>query len=172
MTQVVLVDDHGNEIGLEEKFAAHQKPFPLHRAISIVIFDKAKTKMLITQRSAKKPTWPMFWSNAVCSHPYPGESFQEAADRRIFEEVGFRTKLTEINRFSYEAEMKGGIWGEHEYDAVFEGTYDGEVNPNPDEIADYKWIILEDLKKDLESEPDKFTPWFKLVFDMVYTSAK
>ncbi len=163
--QVVLIDDNDKVVGYKEKFATHKVPVPLHRAISIVIFNKDKSEILITQRAKIKPTWPLFWSNTVCSHPYDGESYQEAVDRRISEEVGFRTKLTEKFRFTYEATMDNGVWGEHEYDVVFTGTYDGEVKPNLDEIADYKWIKIEDLKNDLKENPKKYTPWFKIILE-------
>jgi isopentenyl-diphosphate delta-isomerase len=163
--QVVLIDDNDKIVGYKEKFAAHKVPVPLHRAISIVIFNKDKNQILITQRAKTKPTWPLFWSNTVCSHPYDGESYQEAADRRIFEEAGFRTKLTEKFRFVYEAVMDNNVWGEHEYDVVFTGIYEGKVNPDPNEIADYRWIEVQDLKKDLKENPDKYTPWFRIILE-------
>ena len=163
MTQVVLVDRNGKAIGLEEKYKVHKIPVPLHRAISIVIFSPDKKQMLITKRSVKKPTWPYFWSNAVCSHPYPKETYQQAAERRLTEELGIRTPLKEVFRFIYKAEMDNKIWGEHEYDVVFTGNYVGPVNPDPDEIAGYKWIEVKKLKEDINKDPQKYTPWFKIL---------
>ena len=162
MTQVILVDKSDKIIGYKEKVEAHKNPVPLHRAISIVIFDKSGQKTLLTKRSFKKPTWPLFWSNTVCSHPYRNESYQKAAERRIFEEAGFRTKLTEVFRFTYEAKYDE-VWGEHENDVVFKGEYEGPVNPNPDEIADYKWVEVGKLKEDINKNPKKYTPWFKII---------
>ena len=163
MTNVILVDENDKVLGLKEKFAAHKIPVPLHRAISVVVFNKDKTEMLITKRSAKKPTWPYFWTNAVCSHPYPKETYQKAAERRIKEELGFRTPLKEVFRFIYKAEMDNEIWGEHELDHVFVGTYDGAIFLDPDEAAGYEWISLKDLKKDLKRNSNKYTPWFKII---------
>lgn len=165
MTQVVLVDKDDKILGFKEKLETHKIPVPLHRAISIVIFNQDKTKMLVTQRAKFKPTWPLLWSNAVCSHPYPNETYQQAANRRIFEEVGFKTKLKEVFRFTYAAEMDNKIWGEHEYDIVFTGTYDGEVNPNPEEVADYEWIGVSELVRDITKHPKKYTPWFKIILE-------
>ena len=128
-----------------------------------MILSKDKTEMLITKRSRKKPVWPYFWSNAVCSHPYPEESYQHAAERRIYEELGFRTKLKEIAKFTYKADMDNGVWGEHEMDMIFVGQYQGKINPNPDEIEGYEWLTLKDLKKDLKNNPKKYTPWFKII---------
>lgn len=162
--QVVLVDKNDKVLGLKEKYAAHKNPAPLHRAISIVIFNNNKTEMLITKRSRKKPTWPSFWSNTVCSHPLPSETYQEAAGRRLFEEMGFRTPLKKLFKFIYKAEMDK-TWGEHELDVVFAGQYEGRVSPNPDEVEGYEWIEIRKLKEDLKQNPDKYTPWFKIILE-------
>jgi isopentenyl-diphosphate delta-isomerase len=161
--QIVLVDEQDKELGLKEKYVAHKAPFPLHRAISIVIFNGDKSQMLITKRSAKKPTWPYYWSNSVCSHPYPGETYATAAKRRLYEELGFNTSLKEVFHFTYNAVMDNGIWGEHELDHVFVGSFEGKICPNPDEVAGYEWIEIGELKRDLKENPKKYTPWFKTI---------
>lgn len=165
MTQVVLVDINDKVLGLKEKFATHKIPVPLHRAISIVIFNKDKSEMLITKRSINKPTWPYFWSNAVCSHPYPDESYQKAAERRLYEELGFKTSLKEVFNFIYKGVMDNGVWGEHELDHVFVGQYEGKIIADPLEVAGYEWIKIEELKKDLKTNPKKYTPWFKIILE-------
>ena len=164
--QVVLVDKNDGIMGLKEKFAAHKNPVPLHRAISVVIFSPDRKKMLIQKRAETKPTWPLFWSNTVCSHPYKDEDYAHAASRRLKEEMGFSTSLKELYRFIYEAEMDK-TWGEHELDAVFVGTYSGEVNPDPNESADYKWIEVDELKKDMKENPQIYTPWFIMILKKV-----
>jgi isopentenyl-diphosphate Delta-isomerase len=163
--QIVLVDENDKVLGFKEKFATHRIPVPLHRAISIVIFNKNKSQMLITKRSAGKPTWPYFWTNAVCSHPYPNESYATAASRRLYEELGFKTPLKEAFKFIYKAEMDNGIWGEHELDHVFVGKYQGKICPNPDEVAGYEWIGIGELKRDLRQNSKKYTPWFKIILN-------
>jgi isopentenyl-diphosphate delta-isomerase len=166
---IVLVDKNDKVLGLKEKFATHKIPVPLHRAISIVIFDRDNSGMLITKRAKTKPTWGGFWTNAVCSHPLPHETYQEAADRRLYEELGFKTKLKEVFKFSYKAEMKKDavsgkkIWGEHELDHVFVGNYEGQIVPNPSEADGYEWISLKNLKKEMRDDPKKYTPWFKII---------
>jgi isopentenyl-diphosphate delta-isomerase len=170
MTQVVLVDRCDKVLGLKEKFATHKVPVPLHRAISIVIYNKDKNQMLITKRSIYKPTWPYFWSNAVCSHPYPNETYPKAAERRLFEELGFKTALRKAFKLTYEAKMDNGIWGECELDNIFIGKYEGKITPNPQEVAGYEWIGVRELKKDLKANPKKYTPWFKLILKKLNNS--
>lgn len=163
--QLVLVDVNDRILGHKEKFATHKIPVPLHRAISIVIFNKDKTEMLITKRAKVKPTWPEFWTNAVCSHPYPKETYQKAAERRICEELGFKTKLKEIFFFTYEVKMDNKVWGEHELDHVFTGVYEGLVKPDPDETSDYEWVKIGELKKDIRKNPKRYSPWFIIILN-------
>jgi len=162
--QVVLVDETDNVVGYEEKYAAHKNPVPLHRAISVVIYDQGRKRMLLQKRVGSKPTWPLYWSNAVCTHPMDGESYEDCAHRRLKEEFGFDTKLEEKYRFTYEADYDGE-WGEHEFDVVFTGVYEDSVKPNPEEVAEYKWIDIQELEKDLQENPKLYTPWFKMIIE-------
>jgi isopentenyl-diphosphate delta-isomerase len=67
--QVVLVDKNDKVVGYKDKLEAHKNPVPLHRAVSVLIFNSGKDKVLIQKRSKNKPTWPLYWSNTVCTHP-------------------------------------------------------------------------------------------------------
>ena len=162
MVKVVLVDKDDKVVGFEEKTKAHKNPVPLHRAISVLIYDKDRKKMLLQKRASNKPTWPLYWSNATCTHPLKGETYRHAAQRRLKEEMGFSTPLKQIFKFSYHAKYDD-IWGENELDAVFEGYYEGAVKPDPIEAADYKWVSLKELKKDVKKNPGKYSPWFKII---------
>jgi isopentenyl-diphosphate delta-isomerase len=133
---------------------------PLHRAVSVVICDKANKKMLLQKRSASKSTWPGFWSNTTCTHPLPGESYQKAAERRLFEEMGIKTPIREVFRFVYKAGYDK-TWGEHEYDVVFKVECNGYVKPNPSEADGYKWLDICKLKKDVKENKNFYYPWFK-----------
>ena len=160
---MVLVNENDKVLGFKEKFATHKIPVPLHRAISIVILSNSKDHMLITKRVRTKPTWGGFWTNAVCSHPYPEETYQQAAERRLYEELGFKTPLKEVFKFSYQAEMSNKVWGEHELDHTFVGIYEGPIHPNPEEVDGYEWISLKKLNRDLKANSKKYSPWFKII---------
>lgn len=156
---VILVDEEDTEIGISEKIEAHKNP-KLHRAFSIFIFD-SKGKMLIHQRAHGKYHCPDLWTNACCSHPKPNESTDDAAHRRLVEEMGFDTKLDELFHFIYKAPFDNGLT-EWELDHVFLGTFEGEIVPNPEEVGDFKYIDLDELEEDIKNNPDNYTPWFKI----------
>lgn len=162
--EIVLVDKKGKFKGLISKEAAHLNPTSLHRAISVLIFDR--DKLLIQKRAKNKKTWPLYWANTCCSHPRLKESFKKAAERRLFEEMGIKVKLKRMFKIVYESKFNKK-WGENEYDWVFKGEYKGRLNPDPKEVAEHKWIKIKDLKKDIVINPDIYTPWFKLILERV-----
>lgn len=166
MPQVVLVDRQNRKIGVEEKLVAHKKGL-LHRAISIFIFN-SKGELLLQQRAKNKYHSAGLWSNTVCSHPAPGESFAHAAHRRLEEEMGFDCKLKKLYCFIYQTEFDNGL-SENEYDCVFVGEFNGQPKPNPVEVAAYRWQNLDDLKQDILKHGDIYTFWLKLALEQVAT---
>lgn len=161
---VILVDQDDRQIGVAEKLEAHEKGL-LHRAISILVFNSDK-KILLQKRSKTKYHSGGLWANTCCSHPRPGESLDEAVHRRLPEEMGVDCLLAEKFSFLYKTKFENGLI-EHELDHVFFGTYDGSVNPNPDEAEDYKWVSWEFLMNDLEKNPDTYVFWLHEIVKIV-----
>src|SRR3989344_6339973 len=166
--KTVLVDPNDRIIGFQEVKKAHFNPVPLHRAISVIIFNKKGDQMLIHQRAQNKFTWPGFWTNTCCTNVRPSETYLACAKRRLFEEMGIRTPLKKLFKFTYQAEYDQ-TYGENEVDTVFKGIYEGKIIPDPAEIGDYKWIKLTSLKKDIQNNPQFYTPWFKIIMEKLST---
>lgn len=158
---VILVDEHDVQTGIMEKMEVHQKAL-LHRAFSIFIFND-KGEILLHKRADKKYHSGGLWTNACCSHPQPGEEILAAAEIRLQEEMGFCTKLTKAFDFIYKAPFENGLT-EHEFDHVFIGTYDDDILPNADEVSDYCFKSMEEIKDSVQSHPKKYTEWFKIAF--------
>ena len=141
--QVILVDKNDNQLGLMPKMEAHEKAV-LHRAFSVFIFNK-KGELMLQQRAAHKYHSPLLWTNTCCSHQRNGETNLEAGKRRLQEEMGFVTSLSEVFSFIYKAPFDNGLT-EHELDHVLIGYFDNRPIINKDEAEDYKWMLLEDVK--------------------------
>ncbi|MGC9037591.1 MAG: isopentenyl-diphosphate Delta-isomerase [Candidatus Micrarchaeia archaeon] len=163
--KVVLVDEHDNEVGIEDKLEAHKNGGKLHRAFSIFVFN-SKGETMLQKRAEGKYHSAGKWSNTCCSHPAPGEAVIEAAHRRLQEEMGFDCDMEEKFSFIYRADVGNGLT-EWEYDHVIFGRYDGEPNINKEEASAYKWISLDMLKKDVEENPQNYTPWLRICLDRV-----
>ena len=162
---VILVDVLDNQLGLMPKMEAHEKAV-LHRAFSVFIFND-KGELMLQQRAAHKYHSPLLWTNTCCSHQRDGESNIEAGKRRLIEEMGFKTNLKEIFSFVYKAPFDNGLT-EHELDHVMIGNFNGVPKINPDEVASFKWMTLEAVKKDIELQPNIYTAWFKIIFKESY----
>jgi isopentenyl-diphosphate delta-isomerase len=160
--QVILVNEQDEEIGTGEKLATHRRG-GLHRAFSIFVFNEAG-ELLLQQRAAGKYHSSRLWSNTCCGHPRPGELLEEAAHRRLREEMGIDCALRESFSFAYRARLSGGML-EHELDHVFAGRYEGTPRPDLAEVDDWRWIDLQSLSDDLRAHPLRYTAWLKLCLE-------
>jgi len=162
---VILVNENDEQIGTMPKMEAHEKAL-LHRAFSVFIFNK-DNKLMLQQRAEHKYHSPLLWTNTCCSHQREGESNLEAGKRRLMEEMGFVADLEESISFIYKAPFENGLT-EHEYDHILIGYFDKEPNINLDEVADWKWMDLEEVKTDIQNHPLIYTEWFKIIFQKFY----
>jgi isopentenyl-diphosphate delta-isomerase len=164
MEYVVLVDEQDNPIGKMEKQQAHIEGL-LHRAFSIFIFNSEK-KLLLQKRASSKYHCGGLWTNSCCSHPRENENIQDAANRRLAEEMGMQCSLKPIFTFMYKAEFDNGLI-EHEFDHVFFGESNQTPKINTEEVEAYRYISMDALQQEIKEFPDKFTPWFIIALDRV-----
>ncbi|XP_062084136.1 isopentenyl-diphosphate Delta-isomerase I, partial [Humulus lupulus] len=186
--ECILVDENDRVVGHDTKYNCHlmekiEKENLLHRAFSVFLFN-SKYELLLQQRSATKVTFPLVWTNTCCSHPLYRESeliaeealgARNAAQRKLLDELGIPAEdvpvdqFTPLGRMLYKA-PSDGKWGEHELDYLLFIVRDVSVNPNPDEVADIKYVNRDELKELLRKADAgegglKLSPWFRLVVD-------
>jgi isopentenyl-diphosphate delta-isomerase len=161
---VILVDENDIEIGAMQKMEAHQKAL-LHRAISVFVCN-LNGEWLLQKRALKKYHSNGLWTNTSCSHPFPGESNLDAANRRLREEMGLEADLSEIFSFTYKESLDNELT-EYELDHVFFGITDDKPVINPDEVDDWKYISFIDLEADIKKNPINYTVWFLKIFNRV-----
>ena len=165
---VVLGDEHDQETCRMEKLAAHEMG-AMHRAFSIFIFQDQispltlESRLLLQQRALDKYHSPGLWTNTCCSHPRSDENILAAGNRRLQEEMGFSTPLSDQGYFHYTAQFDNGLI-ENEIDHVLLGAISGTFHFqfNPAEVATTRWITLGDLRNEIIQSPATFTPWLLL----------
>ncbi len=161
---VILVNKQNRKIGTMEKIKAHREG-RLHRAFSIFVFN-AQGELLLQQRKKTKYHSGGLWSNTVCSHPRPNETYLQAVHRRLKEEMGFDCLIKKQFCFIYNTGFQNGLT-ENEYDCVFVGIYDGKPKPNPKEIMAIQWMQVSKLKKDIKKHPQKYSVWLRIALPKV-----
>lgn len=158
LDKVVLVNPNDEVVGSENVVEAHKGLGKLHRACSVFLFNNAG-RTLIQKRSNKKIVAANQWANTACGNVRPNESYLGCAKRRLKEELGIeRVGLSKVGKFQYQVSFNNGF-SESEIDTVFVGNFTQEVNPNPDEVAAFKWIHF----KQLLTEASAFAPWVSII---------
>lgn len=154
--QLILVDIFDRQIGTGQKLAVHQKG-RLHRAFSVFVYRG--NEMLLQKRSSGKYHSGGLWTNACCSHPRQGEELTEAVKRRLQEELGIGLPVEELYSFVYRTQFENGLT-EFEYDHVFLGEYEGDIQLNEEEASEIRWIDMDELAEELWKHPEQYTAWF------------
>ncbi|KAL5203098.1 hypothetical protein ABZP36_014050 [Zizania latifolia] len=186
--ECILVDEQDNVVGHDSKYNCHlmekiDSGYVLHRAFSVFLFN-SKYELLLQQRSATKVTFPLVWTNTCCSHPLYRESelieenclgVRNAAQRKLFDELGIQAEDLPVDEFIPLGKMlykapSDGKWGEHELDYLLFMVRDVRLSPNPEEVADVKYVNRDELKQlikkaDVGEGGIKLSPWFRLVVD-------
>ena len=154
---LILVDLDDRETGRGEKMDVHRRGL-LHRAFSVFLFDGGR--LLVQRRAAQKYHSAGLWANTCCSHPRAGQPLPEAVAQRLLEECGITgARVREAGSFVYRAPFPNGLT-EYELDHVFVGEYAGPFAPNPEEIAELRFVPLTELKEDMRTNPDRYAVWF------------
>jgi isopentenyl-diphosphate Delta-isomerase len=165
---VVLVDTQDQEQGTALKLEAHEKGL-LHRALSVVVYRKQNNEIevLLQKRHSDKYHTGGLWSNTCCTHPQPNTSIVEEAKRCLAFEMGIESlDLKFLGTFIYRAEFDSLI--EYELDHVFCGLFEDQpIQPNPQEVEEYKWVSVERLNADIEENPNHYTPWLQGVLNLI-----
>jgi isopentenyl-diphosphate delta-isomerase len=157
---VVLVAD--TPIGQADKASVHGPETPLHLAFSCHV-SNGDGALLVTRRALGKRTWPGVWTNSFCGHPAPGEHLEEAVGRRALEELGVTLlDLTlAVPDFRYIATDASGVV-ENEICPVYTARTSDTVLPDPDEVAEHRWVDPVRLAIAVEAAPWAFSPWLTL----------
>lgn len=161
--QVLLVDENDIQIGQMEKLRVHQLGL-LHRSFSVFVFNDSGD-LLLQKRAKNKYHSAGLWSNACCSHPENKKDIGQEAQKRLEKEMGIKLPLQEIFCLVYGAKVGDLI--EHEFDHVFVGSFNGPAKPNKKEAEAWKWVSIDNLKKDIAQNPQNYTEWFKIILNQV-----
>ena len=158
---VILVDEGDKPVGSAEKIDAHRKGL-LHRAFSVFIFD-SEGRLLLHRRALSKYHSGGLWTNTCCSHAEDGTSLIDTAQRRLVEEMGITAEIEPFGVFRYKAQCGDLI--ENEIDHLFIGYSDADPRPDPEEVEEWRRCTIDELETEIRKYPQRFTAWFRLIFD-------
>ncbi|MCL8027598.1 isopentenyl-diphosphate Delta-isomerase [Nocardioides bruguierae] len=163
---VVLLDEAGQPIGTTDRTTVHTTGTPLHLAFSLYVVD-AEDRLLLTRRALGKTAWPGVWTNSCCGHPRPGESSQDAARRRVHEELGLdlgaQPLTTVLPDFRYRAvDVSGVVENEVCPVHVVRLPAGATLSPDPAEVAELAWVPWATAQHLVAHARPLVSPWMAL----------
>ena len=175
---VIQVSENDEVIGPISKFDSHYKVGTYHRAFSVLLFDSSG-RLLLQRRASHKITFPDVWANSCCSHPLHSDDELEmknnlgvkrAAIRKLEQELGISPSQVPLDKFDFVTKMRyqarqDDDWIEREVDHCLVIHADVDVNPNPNEVSEIKWVSQAELEEMLLAEDPEnvIAPWFRCI---------
>ena len=182
---VILVDENDSAIGSASKVSAHYQAGLLHRAFSVLMFDR-EGRLLLQKRADDKVTFPGVWANSCCSHPLSSDSESElidasgvkrAAIRKLHQELGISPDDLSLDDFHFVTKMMysarmNADWIEREIDHILLIQADVDIKINQNEVSEIKWVSKQELEQILAGDIDiggEIAPWFRCIAERVMT---
>ena len=175
---VIQVTESDEVVGPISKLDSHHGDGVIHRAFSVMLFDSTG-RLLLQRRASHKITFPNVWANSCCSHPLHSEEEMElkdalgvkrAAVRKLEQELGIHPSQVPLEKFEFVTKMRYQArqdedWIEREVDHCLVIHTDVDVNPNPNEVSEIKWVSQEDLEEMLVADDPEnvIAPWFRCI---------
>ena len=128
----------------------------ISRNVAIFIKD-SQNKFLIVKRSPNKKSFPNKYDLAACGNVKSGETYEQAAERELAEELGITCKIKFLKKIYNEFSEKNKVL--KYFTAVFAGESSQEVVLN-DELVELKRLTLNEIDKLMEKDKTLFTPGF------------
>jgi isopentenyl-diphosphate Delta-isomerase len=158
-----VVNEKDEVIGKELKRKKLKQGF-ISRVVAVFLRDSGG-KFLMCLRADEKDDAAGLWDLAVCGNVESGESYEEAAQRELEEELGIKCELKLLDKFYEEVEAtKGGVL--KTYCGVFLGLTD-EIPKLNHELEQSRKMTFSEIEAELEKAPEKFCHGFRNDFQKV-----
>lgn len=154
-----VVDKHNRVIDVMPRSEVHRLGLR-HRAAHIFLF-RSDGRMLIHLRTANKEEFPSVWTSSASGHVAAGEGYQESAVRELAEELQIDADVRRLAAFAACSDTS------NEFTELFLAVSDADVVADPLEISDVQWLFPREIDERVQSDPDSFSPAFRLLFDGV-----
>ena len=132
-----------------------------HMVVHVCIFN-LEGKMLIQQRQPFKDGWPNMWDITVGGSAISGDTSQLAAEREVYEEIGYKLSLDGI-RPALTINFDNG------FDDVYLIKQDidiSKLNLQYEEVQSVKWASKEDILSMIDEET--FIPYHKSLIELLF----
>ena len=135
-----IIDKSGNVIGEAARAECHSNKSLAHRVVHVLVFNSGG-ELYLQKRSLAKDIQPGKWDTSVGGHLDRGETFSQAVRREMKEELGISSTVEHIFDYWWHSPV------ETEYVRTYICTYDGAINPDPNEMEDGRFWCIKEIEE-------------------------
>ena len=152
-----------DRIKTDEKMVKGEKSTKgFYRLVVHVCIFNSQGEMLIQQRQSFKNSWPNMWDLTVGGSAISGDTSQLAAEREVYEEIGYKLSLDEI-RPALTINFQEG------FDDIYLIQKDIEISNlclQYEEVKAVKWASKEEILSMINEET--FIPYHKSLIELLF----
>jgi isopentenyl-diphosphate delta-isomerase len=153
-----VVTDQDQAVGTIERGEALRRGANF-RTAHVFITDGCG-ELLLQQLARGRERHPCRWGSSIAAYLHAGETYEEAANRRLNEELGLSLALDPVGKI----QMRD--MNSLKFVYLFVGQ-DGEARiREPEHIAKLSYRPIAEIARELEAEPERFTPTFRQLFEV------
>jgi 8-oxo-dGTP pyrophosphatase MutT (NUDIX family) len=146
---VAIVDENNRLTGSQPRFRMRALGL-IHRAVYILVFN-SNGDLFCHKRTRDKDVYPGYYDVAAGGVVLTDESYDQAAERELEEELGIRNvQLSQLFDFFW-GDPVSQVWGR-----AYQCIYDGTMLLQKEEIESGEFCRIEDIFKSAENDP--YTP--------------
>jgi isopentenyl-diphosphate delta-isomerase type 1 len=134
---VVVVDEEDKVLDYLPRKEVHDKKL-LHRTISVLVFNN-KGQVMLQKRSMKKDSNPGKWSFATGGHVGKDETYNQAAERELIEELNLTVKPKLFKKMIIHDPAHTTMT------TIYEINFNGPFKFNPEETDEVRFFSKKDL---------------------------
>jgi isopentenyl-diphosphate delta-isomerase len=153
---VLIVDENDEPVGAAPIEEVYQKG--LRHRIARVMVEDGEGNIALQKRSSTIIGYPNCWDNSAGGHVDEGESYEQAAERELLEEIGIKGELQVSGGFSTNA-LRDNDRIVNRFSRVYKVTVDQNVSfvVHKKEVSEVRWFSVEEAKELIENSPEAVT---------------
>ncbi len=161
-----IVDAHDEIVGKADRKEAHKKKL-LHRNVYVMLFDP-DGRLFMQKRAASKEFYANCWEGSLSGHVQSGETYKEAAERELFEELGVCVpppKIKNIIEFGFHDE------NERVLITLFAiKDFKGNIQLDDEEVASGDFWTIKKLESEMKKGKVLIHPAFRKAWEELKAS--
>lgn len=150
----IIVNKDDNIVDYKPRSITHKEGV-LHRTVGVMVFND-KGEILLQKRSQHVDTYPGSYTISATGHVSKGETYEEAAQRELLEEIGISA-----DQLKFEMKMVKDFPAHHELQSFYSTIHNGPFKFPKQDVEKVEFVAIDKLPEYF----DKSTPTIKILYN-------